>query len=176
MTSHGGEGANWQIIGASLAVFLAFIISTCLGIFVSVKCPKKSMEAVFSILLVFSIIIPIVYFVLGYKASGLSLLSRNLVLAFTLVTYILLLLSCSLGIWIASINQNWSSTTQKNGIRITMIVLLVLGIILPLFWMLFHYRKEICEKIVPTSSTSKGEMTPLKKSKLDQLEEENNAA
>jgi hypothetical protein len=87
-----------------------------------------------------------------------------------------LLLSCSLGIWIASINQNWSSTTQKNGIRITMIVLLVLGIILPLFWMLFHYRKEICEKIVPTSSTSKGEMTPLKKSKLDQLEEENNAA
>jgi hypothetical protein len=71
-----------------------------------------------------------------------------------MLTFVLLIVVSSFGIWMTNANQNWSSHQEENGIEIYFIIVLVLALVLPFLYGIFYFRKEICKNFVMKPSSS----------------------
>jgi cytochrome bd-type quinol oxidase subunit 2 len=112
--------------------------------------------------LIASILLPIFYGVFAYiKASdaenpnpNTAKLSKDSILIIIMLTFVLLIVVSSFGIWMTNANQNWSSHQEENGIEIYFIIVLVLALVLPFLYGIFYFRKEICKNFVMKPSSS----------------------
>jgi len=176
------DGPSAQITGVITAAFIVFIVTCCLGLFTTSKCAKAQfsapsvkggLEAFYGLLSFAAVAIPVIYTIYCLKGPGqMRELSYDIIFYLNAIIFFLIIIAASLCIWLASL-ATFSSTSQHDGVTVTCIIFLVLAIVLPAFWLLFHNREMICNKI--KSSIEAKRKTPLKTPRPSKTEQQFNA-
>lgn len=162
---HQGPTSNQQIIVA-VVTFIVFFVGLVLGEVIATKGSdaafgtkgsKVGLETFYGLMIGLAVIFTGVYFGYAfheYRSHRDPTLPYQVTFWITMVTYVLLLITCSLAIWMANV-VSWGSSHEENGYKISLIVILVLGIVLPAFWLIFHNRDTICANIQKWDATQK---------------------
>ncbi len=156
---------TWQMITIAVITYLVFMITSSMATWISFKSDGFSSTSQANgakggalLLLIASVLMPVLYAVFAYlKATDednpnpkAARLSPDSVLIVIMVTFFLLVVVSSFGIWMTNANQTWDSHQQENGVQIYFIIVLVLAIVLPFLWALFYFRKDICREFMKT--------------------------
>ena len=153
---------TWQLIVLAFVTYMIFIATSGVATWIAFKSngfattsQANGSKAAALLFLILSILLPIFYGVFAYikdydtqaAVEKYKNISRDAILIIIMITFVLLIIIASLGIWMTNANTNWSSHQQENGIQIYFVIVLVLAIMLPFLYGLFYYRKEICERL-----------------------------
>ncbi len=156
---------SWQLLTVALVSYILFIVTSSMSTWLSFisddKGSQTASQSISLVLLVLSVLLPVLYLVFAYvsimKPANASntddikaklKLNRQSILIIMMSTFLFMLISSSLGIYLANHNNNWSSTEQENGVQVTFIVILVMTIMLPILYAIFFFRRKICEKVM----------------------------
>jgi membrane protease YdiL (CAAX protease family) len=156
------SGKIWQMILIAVITYMLWIITTCLGTFIAFKGnfakPGQASGAKGGALLLLfsSILMPIIYGVFvhlkskdnGSQDPNAPKVSKDSVLIIIILSFLLLIISSSFGIWMNNASDAWKTNDEENGVQIYFIIILVLAIVLPFLYGVFYFRKEICERFV----------------------------
>ena len=143
---------SWQLLSIAVISYIVFLLCTSLTVWIAFRNGFSSIETENGVkggsltLFILSVFTPIIYIVMTY--IYIIKLDANIPTKSTfiimVITYILMMITASFGIWETNTNENWKSNNEEFATNITFIVILVLSLFLPFFYGLFYYRQIIC--------------------------------
>jgi uncharacterized membrane protein len=146
----------YQLIIIAVISFVIYIVCASLGLVVAFSSDTifsneksaKALKGAFTVLLGMATLLPILYFMCYYtKLSGEKekniTQTKKSIFVIAFISYILMMLTASLGIWLS--NCHTSTSTKPNVYEIVFIVILVVALILPIFFAIFYFQDRICD-------------------------------
>ena len=162
-----GQRANiidflpWEVLVVSIIAFLLLLIVGSLDSWVAFdKQTQFSTETASdagrgtSIALVgVGVLLPVLFFFyafikIGQKDVKIEPIPRQTCFIIGIITYILILFGASFGTWLCSLSE----MNAEPALKVTFIVMITLGVILPFLFAAFYFRKQICEKLYPKAA------------------------
>jgi hypothetical protein len=148
---------SWQLFLVSAISFLVFIVCSCLDTWLTFRSTTSfqnvdianTMKGTTITLLGISLLLPTIFLIYCFvKITKQDLYdihtSRKNLFVLAMITYVLLLTSASIGIWLST-TISFTGKNEQSALKYTFIVTVVLGVMLPILYTVFYFREKICQ-------------------------------